>query len=249
MPFNASDYIKPPAPEFATDREIQGDHVDLKINDLRRDTITCVNALAGLPVPPPPAGTVTVDSIDSTPTTISAVRDLTPPVIYGTVGQRVVATALGTMILENCSFDGALFTADDVGLPATSVLVGPAGVTISTQSVTTVPWAAWEKVETISPGSVILSSMPTNGSFLVYGAASITDPVAIALTPIYTVVNYGRHVTYSPTFTFSVITNNNMDTGTVVMADVNGAAVRVQITPLAAGATAEIVFKIEVKAP
>ena len=77
MPFNASDYIKPPAPEFATDREIQGDQVDLKINDLRRDAITCINALAA----GAPSGTVTVDSISATPTTITAVKNLTPPVI------------------------------------------------------------------------------------------------------------------------------------------------------------------------
>ena len=43
------DLVKPVSPEFATDREIQGDQVDLKINDLRRDLWAVCDAIdAGL---------------------------------------------------------------------------------------------------------------------------------------------------------------------------------------------------------
>ena len=39
------DLVKPVSPEFATDREIQGDQVDLKINDLRRDLWAVCDAI------------------------------------------------------------------------------------------------------------------------------------------------------------------------------------------------------------
>lgn len=42
------DLVKPLSPEFATDREIQGDHVDLKINDLRRDLWAVCDAIEGM---------------------------------------------------------------------------------------------------------------------------------------------------------------------------------------------------------
>jgi len=41
------DLVKPVSPEFATDREIQGDQVDLKINDLRRDLWAVCDAIDG----------------------------------------------------------------------------------------------------------------------------------------------------------------------------------------------------------
>lgn len=41
------DLVKAVSPEFATDREIQGDQVDLKINDLRRDLWAVCDALDG----------------------------------------------------------------------------------------------------------------------------------------------------------------------------------------------------------
>ena len=42
------DLVKPVSPEFATDREIQGDQVDLKINDLRRDLWAVCDAIDGM---------------------------------------------------------------------------------------------------------------------------------------------------------------------------------------------------------
>lgn len=41
------DLVKAVSPEFATDREIQGDQVDLKINDLRRDLWAVCDAIDG----------------------------------------------------------------------------------------------------------------------------------------------------------------------------------------------------------
>ena len=106
MSFNASDYIKPPSPEYATDRELQGDQTDLKINDLRRDTITCINALAS----GAPSGSVTVDSINPTPVSFTGTKNMTPPVINGLVQQQLVSTPVGVMLLNNCSYDGSVFT-------------------------------------------------------------------------------------------------------------------------------------------
>ena len=42
------DLVKPVSPEFATDREIQGDQIDLKINDLRRDLWAVCDAIDGM---------------------------------------------------------------------------------------------------------------------------------------------------------------------------------------------------------
>jgi len=244
MPFNASDYIKPPAPEFATDREIQGDQVDLKINDLRRDAITCINALAA----GAPSGTVTVDSISATPTTITAVKNLTPPVIYGGAGQRVVATSLGTMLLYNCSFDGTNFTADDTGgAEPTGVLLGPAGMTLLRQTTYALPWSTWDRTETFIPGGNVLSSVESGSDFTVYGAVSQTDAT---VNPITAVVPYGRLLSGwgAPTFTFNSLTNVNMNLASVVMTDVAGSAVKVVITPTAPG-DATITFNITVARP
>lgn len=244
MAFNASDYIKPPAPEFATDREIQGDQVDLKINDLRRDTITCINALAA----GAPSGSVTVDSISATPTTITAVKNLTPPVIYGGAGQRVVATSLGTMILWNCSFDGTNFTADDTGgSEPTGVLLGPAGMTLLRQTTYALPWSTWDRTETFVPGGSVLSSVEAGSGFTVYGAISQTDAI---VSPITTLIPYGRRLSGwgAPTFTFNPLTNVNMNLASVVMTDVAGDAVKVVITPTAPG-DATITFNISVVHP
>lgn len=244
MPFNASTYIKPPAPEFATDREVQGDQVDLKINDLRRDTITCINALAA----GAPSGSVTVDSISATPTTITAVKNLTPPVIYGGAGQRVVATSLGTMILWNCSFDGTNFTADDTGgSEPTGVLLGPAGMTFLRQTTYALPWSTWDRTETFVPGGNVLSSVESGSDFTVYGAISQTGAT---VNPLTAVIPYGRQLSGwgAPTFTFNPITNVNMNVASVVMTDFGGAAVKVVITPTAPG-DATITFNINVTHP
>lgn len=243
MSFNASDYIKPPSPEYATDRELQGDQTDLKINDLRRDTITCINALAS----GAPSGSVTVDSISATPTNITAVKNLVPPVIYSGAGQRVVATALGTMLLHNCSFDGTTFTADDIGGAApTGLLVGPAGAAMLVQNNFATPWSAWDRVETFVPGGSVLSSPEVGSGFTVYGAISQTGAT---VNPLTAVIPYGRQISgWTPTFTFNMLTNVNMNLASVVMTDVAGAAVKVVITPTAPG-DATIVFYISVVHP
>lgn len=229
MSFNASDYIKPVDSTFATDRELQGDQTDLKINDLRRDTITCINALAGTP----PSGSITVNSIDPAPTTVSAVKDLTPPVVYGTVGQRVVATALGTMVLYNCSFDGTVFTVDDTMLSAFGFLVGPVG--ISWFSVTDGQSQGAPLSTSVASGDIVLSNLPsTNTGVVVYG--SLYQQNATLGVPIKTVIDYGKQISsLTPTFTITILSNTNIDPLSVVMTDIATAAVEVSALPVIAG--------------
>ena len=224
MPFNASDYIKPPSSEYATDRELQGDQTDLKINDLRRDTITCINALA--------AG-VTVDSINSTPTVVNSVKNLIPPVIYGTAGQRIVSTVVGTMILYNCSFDGSIFTVDDLMQPASGLWLSSGGV--SWFSV--VDGQSQGAPQTISSalGNLVVSNIASgNTAVVVYG--SIYQQNAAPGVPIKTVINYGKQISsLAPTFTITILNNTNINPATVVMTDVASAAVEVSALPVFPG--------------
>ena len=224
MPFNASDYIKPPSSEYATDRELQGDQTDLKINDLRRDTITCINALA--------AG-VTVDSINSTPTVVNSVKNLIPPVIYGTAGQRIVSTVNGTMILYNCSFDGSIFTVDDLMQPASGLWLSSGGV--SWFSV--VDGQSQGAPQTISSalGDLVVSNIASgNTAVVVYG--SLYQQNAAPGVPIKTVINYGKQISsLAPTFTITILNNTNINPATVVMTDVASAAVEVSALPVFPG--------------
>ena len=224
MPFNASDYIKPPSSEYATDRELQGDQTDLKINDLRRDTITCINALA--------AG-VTVDSINSTPTVVNSVKNLIPPVIYGTAGQRIVSTVVGTMILYNCSFDGSIFTVDDLMQPAFGLLLGPGG--ISWFSVVDGQSQGAPLTTSTGVGDIgIFNLAPGNTAVVVYG--SIYQQNAAPGIPIKTVINYGKQISsLAPTFTITTLVNNNIDPLSISMSDISNAAVEVTAIPVAAG--------------
>jgi hypothetical protein len=243
MPFNASDYIKPPAPEFATDREIQGDQVDLKINDLRRDTITCINALAA----GAPSGSVTVDSISATPTTITAVKNLTPPVVFGGVGQRIVATSIGTMLLRNCSFDGTTFTADDTAAQATLLLVGDIGVTVSTQTDTTVPWTAWEFVETYSGGEIINSSTKPGAVFTVSGAFSCAGSPNASET-VVAFLPFNKLLGFSPTLGAVSVAASSNTVGPYV-ATVVGQGVKVTFTTVAANTPSYAIFSVPVQHP
>lgn len=229
MPFNASDYIKPPSSEYATDRELQGDQTDLKINDLRRDTITCINALAA----GAPSGSVTVDSINSTPTVINSVKNLIPPVIYGTAGQRIVSTVVGTMILYNCSFDGSIFTVDDLMQTAFGFLLGPGG--ISWFSVTDGQSQGAPLSTGTATGDIVLSNLPsTNTGVIVYG--SLYQQNAALGVPIKTVIDYGKQISsLTPTFTITILSNTNVDPLSVVMIDIASAAVEVSALPVAAG--------------
>jgi len=224
MPFNASDYIKPPSSEYATDRELQGDQTDLKINDLRRDTITCINALA--------AG-VTVDSINSTPTVVNSVKNLIPPVIYGTAGQRIVSTVNGTMILYNCSFDGSIFTVDDLMQPASGFLLGQGG--ISWFSVVDGQSQGAPLTTSTGVGDIgIFNLAPGNTAVIVYG--SIYQQNAAPGIPIKTVINYGKQIaSLAPTFTITTLVNNNIDPLSISMSDISNAAVEVTAIPVAAG--------------
>lgn len=224
MPFNASDYIKPPSSEYATDRELQGDQTDLKINDLRRDTITCINALA--------AG-VTVDSINSTPTVVNSVKNLIPPVIYGTAGQRIVSTVNGTMILYNCSFDGSIFTVDDLMQPASGFLLGQGG--ISWFSVVDGQSQGAPLTTSTGVGDIgIFNLAPGNTAVIVYG--SIYQQNAAPGIPIKTVINYGKQIaSLAPTFTITTLVNNDIDPLSISMSDISNAAVEVTAIPVAAG--------------
>ena len=224
MPFNASDYIKPPSSEYATDRELQGDQTDLKINDLRRDTITCINALA--------AG-VTVDTINSTPTVVNSVKNLIPPVIYGTAGQRIVSTVNGTMILYNCAFDGSIFTVDDLMQPASGLWLSSGGV--SWFSV--VDGQSQGAPQTISSalGDLVVSNIASgNTAVVVYG--SLYQQNAAPGVPIKTVINYGKQISsLAPTFRITILNNTNINPSTVVMTDVASAAVEVSALPVFPG--------------
>ena len=224
MPFNASDYIKPPSSEYATDRELQGDQTDLKINDLRRDTITCINALA--------AG-VTVDTINSTPTVVNSVKNLIPPVIYGTAGQRIVSTVDGTMILYNCSFDGSIFTVDDLMQPAFGLLLGPGG--ISWFSVVDGQSQGAPLTTSSALGDLVVSNIASgNTAVVVYG--SLYQQNAAPGIPIKTVINYGKQIaSLAPTFTITTLVNNNIDPLSISMSDISNAAVEVTAIPVAAG--------------
>lgn len=224
MPFNASDYIKPPSSEYATDRELQGDQTDLKINDLRRDTITCINALA--------AG-VTVDSINSTPTVVNSVKNLIPPVIYGTAGQRIVSTVHGTMILYNCSFDGSIFTVDDLMQPASGLWLSSGGV--SWFSVVDGQSQGAPLTTSTGVGDIgIFNLAPGNTAVVVYG--SIYQQNAAPGIPIKTVINYGKQIaSLAPTFTITTLVNNNIDPLSISMSDISNAAVEVTAIPVAAG--------------
>ena len=224
MPFNASDYIKPPSSEYATDRELQGDQTDLKINDLRRDTITCINALA--------AG-VTVDSINSTPTVVNSVKNLIPPVIYGTAGQRIVSTVNGTMILYNCSFDGSIFTVDDLMQPASGLWLSSGGVSwfsvVDGQS-----QGAPQTISSALGNLVVYNIASGNTAVVVYG--SLYQQNAAPGVPIKTVINYGKQISsLAPTFTITILNNTNINPSSVVMTDVASAAVEVSALPVAAG--------------
>ena len=224
MPFNASDYIKPPSSEYATDRELQGDQTDLKINDLRRDTITCINALA--------AG-VTVDSINSTPTVVNSVKNLIPPVIYGTAGQRIVSTVNGTMILYNCSFDGYIFTVEDLMKHESGFLLGQGG--ISWFSVVDGQSQGAPLTTSTGVGDIgIFNLAPGNTAVIVYG--SIYQQNAAPGIPIKTVINYGKQIaSLAPTFTITTLVNNNIDPLSISMSDISNAAVEVTAIPVAAG--------------
>ena len=224
MPFNASDYIKPPSSEYATDRELQGDQTDLKINDLRRDTITCINALA--------AG-VTVDTINSTPTVVNSVKNLIPPVIYGTAGQRIVSTVNGTMILYNCSFDGSIFTVDDLMQPASGLWLSSGGV--SWFSVVDGQSQGAPLTTSTGVGDIgIFNLAPGNTAVIVYG--SIYQQNAAPGIPIKTVINYGKQIaSLAPTFTITTLVNNNIDPLSISMSDISNAAVEVTAIPVAAG--------------
>ena len=224
MPFNASDYIKPPSSEYATDRELQGDQTDLKINDLRRDTITCINALA--------AG-VTVDSINSTPTVVNSVKNLIPPVIYGTAGQRIVSTVNGTMILYNCSFDGSIFTVDDLMQPASGLWLSSGGVSwfsvVDGQS-----QGAPQTISSALGNLVVYNIASGNTAVVVYG--SLYQQNAAPGVPIKTVINYGKQISsLAPTFRITILNNTNINPSSVVMTDVASAAVEVSALPVAAG--------------
>jgi len=229
MPFNASDYIKPPSSEYATDRELQGDQTDLKINDLRRDTITCINALAA----GAPSGSVTVDSINSTPTVVNSVKNLIPPVIYGTAGQRIVSTVNGTMILYNCSFDGSIFTVDDLMQPASGLWLSSGGV--SWFSV--VDGQSQGAPQTISSalGDLVVSNIASgNTAVVVYG--SLYQQNAAPGVPIKTIINYGKQISsLAPTFTITILANTNIDPLSISMSDISNAAVEVNAIPVAAG--------------
>jgi len=224
MPFNASDYIKPPSSEYATDRELQGDQTDLKINDLRRDTITCINALA--------AG-VTVDTINSTPTVVNSVKNLIPPVIYGTAGQRIVSTVVGTMILYNCSFDGSIFTVDDLMQPASGLWLSSGGV--SWFSVVDGQSQGAPLTTSTGVGDIgIFNLAPGNTAVIVYG--SLYQQNAAPGVPIKTVINYGKQISsLAPTFRITILNNTNINPSSVVMTDVASAAVEVSALPVAAG--------------
>lgn len=244
MSFNASDYIKPPSPEYATDREIQGDQYDLKINDLRRDTIACINALAS----GAPTGSVTVDSISATPTTITAVKNLTPPVIYGTVGQRVVATPIGIMILCNCSFDGTSFTADDTANVATGILLTLAGTTNLLQVTTATPWTVWEFSEIYDGSGAVYNTSTKSATILsVKGAISVpSSPNPFEV--LYTLIPLGRSIGFVPVLNVTVSDAVNV-VGPYTATLVAGRYVKVTCTTGAAYTPSSVVFTVGVNHP
>lgn len=243
MPFNAADYIKPPSSEYATDRELQGDQTDLKINDLRRDTITCINALAA----GAPSGSVTVDSINSTPTVISSVKNITPPVISGTIGQRVVATNLGTMVLSNCSFDGTNFTADDTGLGADGIIVSAAGLTIMHQTTVASPWSSWENVEIKSPGNATIQSLEAGGTIHpVYGELQENASPGTLVSGVFP---YGMYLNFVPVLTITTLASSNVSPGSIVVSNLNNRAAVVSFVPQTPGSNSLLRFSISVAHP
>ena len=241
MSFNASDYIKPPSPEYATDRELQGDQTDLKINDLRRDTITCINALAS----GAPSGSVTVDSINPTPVSFTGTKNMTPPVINGLVQQQLVSTPVGVMLLNNCSYDGSVFTSTSGFASASGIILAGAGMTLLSQENVASPWVAWDKQQVFIPGSSIYSTTISGTGFSVYGAISQTNAT---VSPITVVLPYNAEITWTPTFNLVILSNINMNAATATLTDVSNRAVKVTMTPSAPG-DVSVVFYVDVALP
>ena len=242
MSFNASDYIKPPSPEYATDRELQGDQTDLKINDLRRDTITCINALAS----GAPTGTVTVDSISTVPTGISDVKNLTPPVIQGTVGHRILSTPLGTMVLVNCSFDGTTFTADDTGVSASMSLISVGSTTEAWQTTTTTPWTVWEYTKTSTAGGSVINKTTTGSALVLNGGFSAPsspngNETVFAYLPINALLGF--------TPTFSVVATNEVNITGPYTATLANNCVRVAFKTVAANLPSSVELNVAVIKP
>lgn len=221
MPFNPTDYIKPLDNSLANDREIYGDQTDMKINDLRKDVIAALSALAGGGGSPAPAS-VTINTISPIPTAInppSNTINSVPPVSTATGVFRMLTLPNVNQSMAftvNANWNGTTWTADNTGETASFFGVQQNGRTYQRfKSDTSVPWTTWDKIVVNTPEGETF----VEGPITAFGGFGIIGDPLLNIGPLmegpitFTKTLIGSTPAFISTL---VVQNFNVDAGSIV---------------------------------